>query len=514
MAKAYLLLVFCLAPRIWAQAPAQSTARYTLRGSVSNSVTGEPIHKANVVLYGPEMKTVSTGPDGQFEIGGLQAGNYSVAANRQGFVDSRIGANPFATVQVGPDTSALAVKLVPFGRITGRVVDEDGEPVPNLSVQVMQRALQMGHASWQACGAGNTDESGTFTLESLQPGNYLVSIPEQQVYPGLAGEDRASRLIYRTEYYPNSPDMASAQPIGITGGESVQADLTVSEVQGSSIRFAVVPQQPWVQVILRNANGDEVNVPARRDERSGLWTVAGVSPGSWLLEVLANTNGQQVSGSAAVEVGDSDARNVVVTLSSAGDVPVLFSGESNSENGAPPAQLSLISPLGRVFGASPQNPSGGPGGNHYSVVGLAPGIYHVQLSVNGSHCVEAVTAGSADLARVDYVVPENGAAQPITVSMGSDCSTTSFSLNQSSGRFFFLIVVGGVHAREPLQLVGGPAAVAALAPGEYDVYAFSDANKIEYANPEVLRNYASRHISISSHQEASYKLDLNQLEGK
>jgi hypothetical protein len=510
MAKAYLLLVFCLAARIWAQAPAPSDARYTLRGSVVNSLTGEPIHKASVVLYGPESKALVTGPDGQFEIGGLLAGSYSLGANKAGFADRRVGATPISSVQVGPDTSPVVIKLIPFGKIAGRVVDSDGEPVPNLNVEALSRVLQMGHATWQPGGAATTDEGGNFVLDALQPGQYLVVVHEQQVYPGLAGDDRASRFIYRTDYYPGAPDITSAQPIEIAGGESAQADLTVSEVQGGTIRFAVVPPQPSLQALLRDASGDERNVLAQCDDRSGIWTVAGVSPGSWLLEVQSNMNGRQLFGSAPVEVGDSDARNVVVALSDAGQVPIVFSGDANSQqNGAPPAQVTLISPSVRMFSGSLQVLEA-----HYSIMGIPPGNYRAQISSNGSQCVDSVTSGASDLARTDYVVPENGAAQPITVNIGADCASVDFSLKQKSNPFFFAVVTGGVYAREPISLFGRDTARATLAPGEYDVYAFADPNQIEYANPDVLKNYASLHISISSNQKTSYKLDLNQPEVK
>jgi hypothetical protein len=375
MTKAHALLVVCLIARVWAQAPAQSDARYTLRGSVVNAVTGEPIHKASVTLNGPQNATVLTGPDGQFEIGSLLAGSYLLSANRAGFADSRVGANPFATVQVGSDTGLTVIKLTPFGKIAGRVIDSDGEPVPNLSVQAMFRVFQMGHLIWQPSGAANTDESGNFALDALQPGQYLVVIRDQQVYPGLAGEDRGSRLLYRTEYFPNSPDIASAQPIEIAGGETAQADLTVSEIQGSAIHFAVVPPQQWVQATLRNANGDETNAPARRDERTGEWIVSGVSPGRWLLEVEMNTNGHQLSGSAAVELGDTDARNVVITLSGSEQLPVVFNGETSAQNGAPPAHVSLLSLLGSGVRSFSPILSAEPSGTHYSILGVPPGNY-------------------------------------------------------------------------------------------------------------------------------------------
>jgi hypothetical protein len=111
-------------------------------------------------------------------------------------------------------------------------------------------------------------------------------------------------------------------------------------------------------------------------------------------------------------------------------------------------------------------------------------------------------------------MPDNGAAQPINVSVGADCATVDLSTNRTAGPFFFAVIVGGVYAREPAMLAGGDTVRATLAPGEYDVYAFQDANRIEYANPEVLKNYASRHISVSGSQTVSFKLDLNTAEGK
>jgi len=61
--------------------------KYTLRGTVVNSVTGEAVRGALVQIYFNGQRSVLTGPDGKFQFDGLPAGqtNITVAARKPGF---------------------------------------------------------------------------------------------------------------------------------------------------------------------------------------------------------------------------------------------------------------------------------------------------------------------------------------------------------------------------------------------------------------------------------------------
>lgn len=498
----------------FSQPPSQSNARYTLRGSVVNSVTGEPIRKALVEVNGPQAKGAFTGADGQYQLEDLPGGSYFVTVRRPGFMDwSTNQMLQPSNVTLGPDTNALTLKLAPFAKISGHVLDTEGEPVANLNVQCIQQTMQSGHKRWQRAQVANTDEAGHFLIDDVQPGKFLLATRQQQVYPGLIANDQASRLIYRRLYYPNSPDIGSAQSIDLTPGEDAQADITVSTVRGTRVFFSVVPAQPWVQAMLRDESGEEVESQIRRDIRTGGWILPSIPPGSWRLIVSSGGANGQLSGETAIEVGDADLRNVVVPLSNPSEVPIVFTG--GAANASPAANILLIpfSPdmAPNVYGADGSGIREG----HAVVHGAPPGTYHVIATSVGADCVESITAGASDLARLPYVVSAGSSPQPINIGLRSDCASLEISTSQQSVQMVAAVIVGGPYAMEPQIVIGFGKAIAKLAPGDYEVFAFTNVNSIEYANPDVLKNYTGQHISLSPHQTASMRFDsINAVETK
>src|ERR1700760_152149 len=130
-----------ISPQVSAPAPTPPTAgadgvkapppRYSVSGTVVNSVTGESVAHALVVVTAAHA--TFTDQNGQFTLEGLPAQVYSVQVAKPGFQSPFSGAEP-ETMLVGPGTPAVTFHLQPEGVITGQVVDEDGEGVPRIKV--------------------------------------------------------------------------------------------------------------------------------------------------------------------------------------------------------------------------------------------------------------------------------------------------------------------------------------------------------------------------------------------
>ena len=58
--------------------------RYTLRGTVVNPLTGEPIRGALVQIYFLGQTSMLTGPDGKFQFDGLPAGQSTITVRKPG----------------------------------------------------------------------------------------------------------------------------------------------------------------------------------------------------------------------------------------------------------------------------------------------------------------------------------------------------------------------------------------------------------------------------------------------
>ena len=141
--------------RLAAFAVAQSSTRGPSTGTLKKdecSVAGmvvklagsEPLRKATVQLNSADDRTrsISTSTDagGRFQLKGVDPGRYRLLVTRNGFVTQEYGQktpdDPGSIFTLGPgqDLKDLLFRLIPSAVIAGRVIDEDGEPVPHTQV--------------------------------------------------------------------------------------------------------------------------------------------------------------------------------------------------------------------------------------------------------------------------------------------------------------------------------------------------------------------------------------------
>jgi Carboxypeptidase regulatory-like domain len=267
--------------------------KYTLRGTVINSVTGEAIRGALVQIYFNGQSSMLTGPDGKFQFEGLPLGQSTIMVRKPGFF-SEDEFEPNARGQhlatTGPNSSPVVLKLVPEGVIYGRISEEDGEPIEGLPVELLVQHLQNGKKIWDRRPQAVTDEDGNFRIAELQPGDYFLSagpsrnpvtLPANLSQPGAQGIP----LIY----YPGGSEIAAAAPILITPGKKVEINLALSlqpfyRVSGSINGY--VPNQP-MNLQLRNSAGLPLPYNWRFDSASGSFRINGVPAGAYALHADA-----------------------------------------------------------------------------------------------------------------------------------------------------------------------------------------------------------------------------------
>jgi uncharacterized protein (DUF2141 family) len=159
-----------------------------ISGRVYAADTGRPIKRARIIAAAPEVRqgrVASTDDQGRYLITELPAGRYTITATKAGFVTMAFGqrrpqrgASP---VQIG-DNQQLAnadIGLLRGGVITGRLVDEDGEPLSRIAVRAMRYQYQQGERRLVAAGADQTDDRGEYRIFGLPPGDYVVNATAQ-----------------------------------------------------------------------------------------------------------------------------------------------------------------------------------------------------------------------------------------------------------------------------------------------------------------------------------------------
>ena len=115
-------------------------------------------------------ETVSPAPDGSFRFQAVPAGRYQlVTYDRNG---ERVGhCIPGLVVTEGGTLDGLQAIVHDGATISGRVVDEEGRPVPSARVRISSHE----HPAIPGYRRGAADENGGFSLSGLVPGEHTVT---------------------------------------------------------------------------------------------------------------------------------------------------------------------------------------------------------------------------------------------------------------------------------------------------------------------------------------------------
>lgn len=175
-----------------------------ISGVVTDATTGRPVEGAivglGVTTGGSIIMTLPrtvTDPKGRFLFRDLAPSTkYYIRASHVGYAPARYGASApriipdsmsdleittaddIVTINLAADQwiGDLQVKLWRLGNITGRVLDERGEPVVGVAVRGFSTMLIAGHSQFVAGDVATTDDRGEYRLANLMPGKYAVSL--------------------------------------------------------------------------------------------------------------------------------------------------------------------------------------------------------------------------------------------------------------------------------------------------------------------------------------------------
>src|SRR5256885_7470386 len=194
------------------QAPARDSAAKTgtarIRGHVLAAESGTPLRKAQVRVTSPELRenrVTTTDAQGAYELKELPAGRYLVTASKGSFVTLQFGqtrplqqGRPIEVLD-GQTMEKIDFALPRGGIVTGRVVDEYGEPIADVQVMPMRYQFMQGRRRLVPTGrASQTNDIGEYRLFGLAPGQYYISATLRNYTFG----DSDDRSGYAPTYYP------------------------------------------------------------------------------------------------------------------------------------------------------------------------------------------------------------------------------------------------------------------------------------------------------------------------
>ena len=324
------------------------TGTGSISGRVLSAETGAPLRRAQVRIMAPEAgaRTALTDTDGRYEFKELPAGRFTLNASKSGYVPVQFGQNrPFESgrpIELA-DRQVLEkadITMPRGGVISGRVLDEFGEPVADALVISMRQTWSGGRRRLQPSGrSAQTNDLGQYRLYGLTPGEYYVSATlrnnDAMIFDvtmgggaGATGSQPTSG--YAPTYFPGTSTPASAQRIPVTvGQESANADIALVPVRLARISGTVMSSEgkpmesAMVSAMPLNRSG-EVGLAlmgtSGRASKDGQFTINGVAPGDYTLTVrsmriITSDGGDMVTfrGSVGGE-GDSETASLPVVV--------------------------------------------------------------------------------------------------------------------------------------------------------------------------------------------------------
>ena len=202
----------------------------SVHGTVTNTATGEGLRKAYLRLIpaGSGGYAVVTNDQGTFAIENIAPGNYQLSAECTGFLDAHYGME--FQLSARDKLTGIEVKMVPQAVLSGRVLDQDGDPWPRAHVNVFHSVWRKGHRHIEfaeSTGSWEVDDRGEFRITGLSLGRYYVlgepdTNWEEQHHPDVNNQPA---ICQQPTWYPSSPDVESASPITLAAGDAGTAAL-------------------------------------------------------------------------------------------------------------------------------------------------------------------------------------------------------------------------------------------------------------------------------------------------
>ena len=273
----------------------------SVSGMVKDSVTGQPLanYTVSTTVKGREKDVTSTtDSSGHYKLMDLPPGGYRLSANNA----QHFGRELVRHVAVnGSDVENLDFQVLVTGTITGKVLDENKEPVPDITVELVKREYFMGNVGYYyGFPSGRTDDRGDFILTGVEPGKpyYLLAEKLEYMLPAHSEAPLNPKLRKRVPvrtWYPSSTVRESAEAMILRPGEKrdgVTIEMKKSPsycVEGTTfgllgaaaLHFSVEAMQPSSG--MSSSGGTYTMTPGGTTAADGAFRICDLYPGVYRL---------------------------------------------------------------------------------------------------------------------------------------------------------------------------------------------------------------------------------------
>jgi hypothetical protein len=299
-----------------------------VEGTVTNKLIGTPVKGAHVIYTriasgsDQAVSPISRDTDirGHFYLE-LVPGSYRLWVEREGFARQSYGSavpegtGTLLTVLPGQELHDIAFRITPLGALSGRVFDQDGDPLQGVGIQVLRVSYASGMRQLIPVAGTSSNDRGEYRCYDLPAGRYFV-LATPKGSP-LSHPMEAGALVpeiqdaYVPLYYPGVIELESASAVPVPeGGDIQQIDFRLQSIRATTLRGRVSGPVKFdstqVQVVLaHNDHGFASYIDratAAVDPTTGKFEIRRVAPGSYFLVASQLVKGEAFSARVPVEM--------------------------------------------------------------------------------------------------------------------------------------------------------------------------------------------------------------------
>jgi hypothetical protein len=312
---------------------AQPPTTVDVSGSVTNSLTGEPVPKAHVTLErqpGSRYGAISTA-EGKFAIAGLPPGTYYATVERTGYLQA-IGASgstmELSEWKAGP--AKLDLKLAPQAVISGRVLNAKGEPMENVRV-----------VAWRGVNtrSAETNRRGEFRIPALRAGRYVLRADPQALNaPPEIRSDATEEVAYGAANVPSPMEVRAGTEL-----RGVEIRLEPAKIVRVSGFITGMPSGCQDYVLLHRWGPDFRDGMTNSMLTNARFAIWRWPPGRHRLSAWCRTAaGRVLTAPVELDVGGSNIDNVELAFTAPFELKGQVEGELPPPNGGPPRAIKLV----------------------------------------------------------------------------------------------------------------------------------------------------------------------------
>ena len=481
--------------------------------TVVNAVTGDPVPLARVMGRGIGQASALTDSAGRWKLSNIACGRVSVMGSKPGFLSTALPAvlAGETLLTTSPDSPAhdVRLELTPQGVVTGKVIDEAGDPVPNAGVSVYTSRVVEGRRSFLPGPLSVANDLGEYRIAGLSAGKIILCA---HAPPDLQAMEMGEGTISGDSCYPGPVDPGGTGAMSLPAGREARVDFTLARVPAAKIHGKVtgMPENAGVSLMVVPRNGTRAVGQGRpaQMQRDGTFEARGVAPGAWMLSVDYWEGGRRLLAHVPVDVSGGDVEGVSVHLESAFSITGTLRVDSPSGNAPTARQVNV-----NLHGMDPTSGGGAAqwDKNHsaFTINDAMPGSYQLVVNVQQPFYAKSATLGGRDM--LNEAVPISQAAGPVEIVIRDDSGSVQGRVEDSNGEGVAAWVMVLQEGRQPRPVMTSPDGhfkFGGLAPGDYRVFARDDFTQVEYADPDWMRRNggSGMAVTVTAGQAADVKL--------